>query len=81
MFSGHKRGVYPVIFIPSDEAEEELQPDTLDWDGNKDLVITGRCGFPLCFLVCRFDKQRSVLDLFKVHTNRRRIFSKQFVRH
>ena len=43
IFSGHKRGVYPVVFIPADD--EEINPETFDWDGNKDLLITGSADF------------------------------------
>ena len=39
VFDGHKRGVYPLIFIPSDE--ENVSPETFDWDGNKDLLLSG----------------------------------------
>ena len=40
VFSGHKRGIYPLIFIPGDEEEESF-----DWEGNKDLLITGSADF------------------------------------
>ena len=43
MFSGHKRGVYPLIFIPADE--EDVTPDSFDWDGNKDILVTGSADF------------------------------------
>ena len=40
VFTGHTRGVYPLIFIPGDD--EEISPESLDWDGNKNILITGR---------------------------------------
>lgn len=43
IFSGHKRGVYPMVFIPADE--EEVNVDTFDWEGNKDILITGSADF------------------------------------
>ena len=43
VFNGHKRGVYPLIFIPADE--EEVTPENFDWDGNKDILITGSADF------------------------------------
>ena len=43
VFSGHKRGVYPLVFIPADE--EEVSPETFDWDGNKDILISGSADF------------------------------------
>ena len=44
VFSGHKRGVYPLVFLPSDE-EDEMDPNSYDWDGNKDVLITGSSDF------------------------------------
>lgn len=43
IFSGHKRGVYPMVFIPADE--EDVNVDTFDWEGNKDILITGSADF------------------------------------
>ncbi len=43
VFTGHKRGVYPLIFIPADE--EEVTPENFDWDGNKDILISGAADF------------------------------------
>lgn len=43
VFTGHKRGVYPLIFIPADE--EDITPESFDWDGNKDILITGSADF------------------------------------
>ena len=57
VFSGHKRGVYPLVFIPapedartparpgSGETEEEEDNSQYDWDGNKDILITGAADF------------------------------------
>jgi WD40 repeat protein len=43
VFTGHKRGVYPLIFIPADD--EDVDPVNFDWDGNKDILITGSADF------------------------------------
>ena len=43
MFTGHKRGVYPLIYIPADE--EEANQDIMDWDGNKDILISGSADY------------------------------------
>lgn len=43
VFTGHKRGVYPLIFIPIDD--EEAESENYDWDGNKDILITGSADF------------------------------------
>ena len=43
VFNGHKRGVYPLIFIPGED--DELTAESFDWDGNKDLLITGSADF------------------------------------
>ena len=43
VFSGHKRGVYPLIFIP--EEGDELIENSVAWEGNKDILITGSADF------------------------------------
>ena len=43
VFSGHKRGVYPLIFVPAEE--EEVSPENFEWDGNKDILISGSADF------------------------------------
>ena len=43
VFQGHTRGVYPLIFIPAED--EEVTQENFDWDGNKDILITGAADF------------------------------------
>lgn len=43
VFSGHKRGVYPLIFLPADE---EDNAEYLGWDNNAtDILLTGSADF------------------------------------
>ncbi len=44
VFSGHKRGVYPLIFIPAEDDDEE-KDGAFEWEGNKDILITGSADF------------------------------------
>ena len=42
VFRGHKRGVYPLIFIPAEQDEDE---DDVDLDSSNDVLITGSADF------------------------------------
>lgn len=63
VFSGHQRGVYPIIFIPADD--EDLSPEQFDWDGNKDLLITGSADHSARSWSFETGK---TLQIFKEHT-------------
>ncbi|KAF6020438.1 WDR86 [Bugula neritina] len=63
IFSGHKRGVYPMVFIPADE--EDVNVDTFDWEGNKDILITGSADFTARSWSFETGK---TLKIFKGHT-------------
>lgn len=63
IFTGHKRGVYPMVFIPADE--EDVNVDTFDWEGNKDILITGSADFTARSWSFETGK---TLKIFKGHT-------------